>query len=222
MYAIFKTFQRAYAKREGGNVMNFKTTKEIILASQSPRRQELLEKLGIPFQTRASDVDEVFEAEPSDLHQYVTGFAREKATAIAQKEVGKTVIGADTIVSFNGQVFPKPKDAKEAKVFLQTLSGNEHIVLTAVAVVNGNDVHTFVSETTVNFYTLDETLIDAYIQTGDPLDKAGAYGIQSGGALFVEGIAGDYYTVMGLPIAQLTRILLELNILEVEGCVNNG
>ncbi len=197
--------------------MNFKTNREIILASQSPRRQELLQKLGIPFQSMTSGVVEEFEAMPKEIHTYVTNLAVQKAVAIAKQEVGKVVIGADTIVSYGGQVYPKPKDDAEAKLFLQTLSGKTHLVITAVAIAAGGDVHTFVSETNVTFYELDDKIIDAYIETGDPRDKAGAYGIQSGGALFVKEIHGDYYAVMGLPIAQLSKVLQELNIIEVAG-----
>lgn len=199
--------------------MNFKANREIILASQSPRRQALLTKLGIPFEAMASDVDEEFEARPECVKEYVLNLAVEKAVAIAEKKPGHVVIGADTVVSYNGQVFPKPYDREEAKCFLQTLSGETHIVMTAVAIVKDGESHSFVSETEVTFYELDDALIDAYIVSGDPFDKAGAYGIQSGGALFVKAIQGDYYAVMGLPIAQLTKVLQALHVIEVEGGV---
>lgn len=199
--------------------MNYKTNEEIVLASQSPRRQQLLKTLNVPFQVVTSEVVEHFELKPKDLDAYVTNLAVEKAVAVAKEQPGRVVIGADTIVSYQGVVYPKPRDNAEAKLFLQTLSGKTHTVMTAVALVYKENVRTFISKITVTFYELDDMLIDAYVQTGDPLDKAGAYGIQSGGSLFVEKIDGDYYAVMGLPIAKLAKVLREMGIIEVEGCV---
>lgn len=200
--------------------MKFKAKREIILASQSPRRKELLGKLGLPFQAVASDVDELFEERPESVQQYVLNLAIEKAQAVAHKAPAKVVIGADTIVSYNGQVFPKPYDDEEAKQFLQTLSGKTHVVITAVAIVKDGETHTFISETRVTFYELTNDLMSAYIRSGDPFDKAGAYGIQSGGALFVKEIQGDYYAVMGLPIAKLAETLQRLDVIEVGRRVN--
>lgn len=196
--------------------MKFIANKKIVLASQSPRRKELLNQIGIPFEAIVSNVQEQYIEYPENLHAYVTALAVEKAQSIATENEAQVVIGADTIVSYAGKVLPKPTDEKEAKQFLQTLSNQTHTVLTAVAIVNGKQVHTFTSETKVTFYPVEEELIDAYVASGDPLDKAGAYGIQSHGALFVKAIQGDYYTVMGLPIAELSQVLRQLDIIRVE------
>lgn len=201
--------------------MEFVANELIILASQSPRRKELLGKLGISFQSLTSDVVEKFEAKPTDVRDYVTDLAIKKANAIAKIDGQATIIGADTIVSLNGKIFPKPENAEEAKKFLRTLSGKDHQVFTAVAIVRDGKTHTFVSETNVTFFELNDEIIDAYVQTGDCLDKAGAYGIQSGGMFFVEKINGDYYSVMGLPVATLSRTLLQLGAISLRGCEMN-
>lgn len=201
--------------------MHFIAKKNIVLASQSPRRKEILKQVGIPFDTRASNVDEEFIEYPTDVHAYVTKLATEKAQEVLLSYENQVIIGADTIVSYEGRVFPKPADEKEAKQFLQTLNGKTHVVITAVAILNGKQLHTFTSETKVTFFNVEESLIDAYVASKDPLDKAGGYGIQSGGALFVKSIEGDYYTVMGLPIAKLQKMLQKLNIIRVEGRVMN-
>ncbi len=195
--------------------MVFTLNKELILASQSPRRHELLEKLGVPFQAEQSHVIENAKKEEETVEQYVTTLAIQKAEAIAKKYPNKVIIGADTIVTINGQVLPKPENKVQAKSFLKMLSGEKHTVLTAVAIVDEGKVTSFVSETAVTFYELAEEMIEAYIQTEDPYDKAGAYGIQSNGLFFVKEIHGDYYAVMGLPIAELTEKLLALNILSI-------
>ncbi|WP_155767575.1 Maf family nucleotide pyrophosphatase [Sporosarcina ureilytica] len=201
--------------------MKFIANQPIILASESPRRKELLQELGIPFQAMKSNVIENVESTPSSVHKYVTALAIEKTKAIAEYHTEKTVIGADTIVSFDGKVFPKPKDKEQAKQFLQTLSGQTHLVITAVAVMHAGEIHSFSSETKVTFYELDDAMIDAYIETGDCSDKAGAYGIQSGGLLFVKAINGDYYSVMGLPVAQLSRVLQNIGAITLKGSVRD-
>lgn len=197
--------------------MKFIVRKEVVLASESPRRKELLSNLGIPFQTTKSNVIEAIEWMPVDIGRYVEDVAIQKAQAVAQIHPEKVVIGADTIVSFAGKVLPKPANKGQAKTFLRTLSGQTHLVLTAVAIVIDGQVHSFVSETKVVFYELTEEMIEAYIATEDPYDKAGAYGIQSGGMLFVKEIIGDYYAVMGLPVAHLSKLLVELDVLKLEG-----
>lgn len=202
--------------------MKFKANQEVILASTSPRRQELLERLNVPFQAVKSNVIEKNEAFPENVENHVTDLAIQKAKAVAKEHPEKVIIGADTIVSFEGQIFPKPESKEQAKAFLQTLSGETHLVLTAVAIVKDSQVHSFVSETKVTFYDLSPSIIDAYIATDDPYDKAGAYGIQSDGLFFVKEIHGDYYSVMGLPIAQLSKTLLELDVLALVGSVNQG
>lgn len=200
--------------------MKYIVNKDVVLASESPRRQELLEKLSIPFHAVKSNVIEKYEEVPRNVTDYVTDLAIQKAKAVAKRNLGKVIIGADTIVSFEGRIFPKPESKEQAKAFLQTLSGETHLVLTAVAVVNNAQVHAFVSETKVTFYELTEAMIDAYVETNDPYDKAGAYGIQSSGLFFVKEIQGDYYAVMGLPIAELSKTLVEIGVLALAGSVN--
>lgn len=198
--------------------MKFVANQPIILASESPRRQELLAMLGVPFKVMGSDVlENEKEIGSLSLDDYAKVLAVRKAKAVAKRNPKVVVIGADTIVGLEERIFPKPRNSEEAKLFLQILSGQSHSVVTAVAIAIGEEVIAFTHETKVSFYELSEELIDAYIATGDSLDKAGAYGIQSGGAFFVKEIKGDYYSVMGLPIAMLARQLQLLNVLSLKG-----
>lgn len=198
--------------------LKIQTNEKIILASGSPRRKELLAMLGVPFEIKTSKVNENEEGnQTADLSGYAEKLAVQKAKAVALIHPDAVVIGADTIVGLERQVFPKPANREEAKSFLQQLSGKTHTVVTAVAIVNRDHVHVFSEEVRVTFYELTETLIDAYLGTGDSLDKAGGYGIQTAGALLVKGIQGDYYSVMGLPIASLFRHLQSLGIISLEG-----
>ena len=198
--------------------MNFVVNKPIILASESPRRQELLAMLGIPFEvTKSYVLENEDEIATLSLTEYAKVLAVRKAEAVAKNHPEAAVIGADTIVGLETKILPKPGSTEEAKQFLRELSGQTHDVVTAVAVATAGEVVAFAHETRVTFYELDDALIDAYIATGDPLDKAGAYGIQSGGAFFVKEIHGDYYAVMGLPIAMLRRQLELLGILSLKG-----
>lgn len=187
--------------------MNFSSVKPIILASASPRRQELLQLLGLPFTVVPSDVSEEMEVENGDFAAYAEALALRKTEAVARRYEGHLVIGADTIVVHEGKVYPKPTDHEQAKTFLKTFSGKTHQVITGVCVALEGEFHGFFAETQVTFRTLDDRLLDAYIASGDPMDKAGAYGIQTAGALLVEKIEGDYYNVVGLPIAKLTEWL---------------
>ncbi len=187
---------------------------EIILASQSPRRQELLKKLDLPFRVRISPIDEeIYRGE--DPRLYVLRMAETKAAVVAEKEENALVIGADTIVLLDGQILGKPKDQDDAARILEKIQGRKHLVLTGVSLNKRNNEKTisFVEETEVDFAPMTRAEIQTYIATGQPLDKAGAYGIQDRGALFVRGISGSYYNVMGLP---LRRIYEEINIL-IEG-----
>lgn len=197
--------------------MQFNLKKPLILASGSPRRKELLSLLDVPFTVITSDVSEDFEKGDKSLEYYAILLATHKALAVAKKHPDHVVIGADTLVGQGSDVFHKPKNAKEAKAFLTELSGKSHQVTTGVTIVVDGEAYSFFSSTTVTFNTLDEELIDVYVATGDSLDKAGAYGIQTMGAILVEKIEGDYYAVMGLPIAELTTQLRELGILSVTG-----
>lgn len=188
-----------------------------ILASQSPRRRELLSLiLGDRFEVCPANIDETLRPGRS-LESEIERFAAQKAQAIAERNRDAVVIGADTLVELDGTVFGKPKDAADARRMLGLLSGRTHRVLTAAAaVMPGEDrVHAIRNVTEVTFRELTEAEIAAYTATGEPLDKAGAYGIQGRGALLVRRIQGDFYSVMGLPAAQLYELLRELGALPV-------
>ena len=179
----------------------------IILASQSPRRKELMEKLNIPFTVRVADIDET--ADPSLCPaEDVARLSRLKAEAIphGQEDI---VIAADTIVVSGMQILGKPKNREHAKQMLQMLSGKAHQVMTGLTVLQGDKRITHTEITDVYFRPLTEAEIDAYVASGDCDDKAGSYGLQSGAATFVEKIHGDYYNVMGLPVCRLSLILKE-------------
>lgn len=195
--------------------MNFTSKEAFILASASPRRKELFSLLGLPFDIITSNVEET-SVQASSASIYVEQVALLKTRDVAQHQQGKVIIGADTIVSFNDQLLHKPKTKEEAYTHLRTLSGQVHEVMTAVAIIlpNGEE-HTFVEKTAVHFRHIDERLMDAYISSGDPFDKAGGYGIQTDGALFVKKIDGDYNNVVGLPIATLVDKLLSLQCISI-------
>lgn len=182
--------------------------KKIILASASPRRQELLKTIGVPFQIEVANIAENIN-DLATPKQIVAEIALKKAEDISQKHPGNIVIGADTIVYAAGKVIGKPKDSDEAESTLASLSGKIHQVYTGVAVVEGEKVEVFVERTDVEFWPLTSNEIKAYLATGEPFDKAGGYGIQGQGKLFVKRINGDYYSVVGLPVARLARVLKE-------------
>lgn len=197
--------------------MNFNTQLQIILASQSPRRKELFSMLGVPFSIETSNVEET-SVQADTVPNYVKGVALLKTRDVASKCPNQLVIGADTIVVYKGQLLHKPKDAEEAKRHLQALSNDVHSVMTAVAIIAPDGKETvFVEETKVYFKVIPEPLMRAYIASGDPFDKAGGYGIQTHGALFVEKIEGDYNNVVGLPLAALVEHLLALGYISIEG-----
>jgi len=166
--------------------------------------------MGIPFEVVVSDANEDIKGSP----YYVTwNLAMRKARAVRIATKGRPlVIAADTMVYINGEVFGKPANEKEAFKMLKTLQGRCHTVFTGVAVTRGQDVRTFVDEAKVYFRELSDLEIKAYIATGEPFDKAGAYGIQDRGALLVDRIDGDYFTVVGLPIAKLALTLREMGV----------
>lgn len=178
----------------------------LILASQSPRRQELLGKLHIPFTVRVADIDETLDR-TLPLEDAVSQLSRRKAQAVFQE--GTLVIAADTIVVADDRVLGKPRDRAEAIEMLHLLSGRTHRVMTGVTVLTDEKQvsHTEVTEVTFRPLTAGEIL--AYVETGSPMDKAGGYGIQDDAAAFVSGICGDYYNVMGLPVCRLHQILTE-------------
>ena len=178
---------------------------QVILASQSPRRQELLGLLKLPFTIRIADIDETMDPAKSPFDE-VARISQQKALAI-DHEQGDLIIAADTIVVCDGTVLGKPHSTQEAKQMLRLLSGRAHQVMTGVTVLWGGKAHSHTEVTDVIFRPLSDAQIDAYVASGEPMDKAGAYGIQGGAALFVERIAGDYYNVVGLPICRLQQML---------------
>ena len=185
---------------------------KIVLASQSPRRKELLGRMGLEFVTQASKIDEsAFDG--LEARELVATLSREKAQWIARQLDGETlVIGADTVVVRDGTALGKPKDAEDAVAMLLSLSGRDHQVCTGVTVCRGDRVLTQVEETQVTFRDLTETEVRQYVSTGEPMDKAGAYGIQGLGGLLVEGIRGDYSNVVGLPVCRLGQMLKDFGV----------
>jgi septum formation protein len=176
----------------------------IVLASSSPRRKQLLGLLGLTFEVAPADIDETWRnGEAPAAH--VERLAREKAAKASRD--GVVVIGADTEVFLDGRILGKPGDAEEAQAMLRALSGREHDVFTGVAVGYGRKLASGVERTRVKFRPLGEETIAAYVATGEPMDKAGAYGIQGYGAVLVERIEGDYFTVMGLGLGLLVDLL---------------
>ena len=185
---------------------------ELILASGSPRRRELLEKLNVPFEVIVSECDETLP-EDTPAESAAELLAVRKAAAVAKLHPGACVIGADTTVVLDGDILGKPADEADCKRMLEMLSGRKHTVYTGVAVFWEGHSVSFSDETEVQFYPLSGAEIAAYAATPEPYDKAGAYGIQGQGALLVAGIHGDYYNVMGLPIARLARQLRQFGII---------
>ena len=186
-------------------------TVRVILASGSPRRRQLLELIGIEHEVMPSNIDETLRPRETP-RRHAERLAREKASAIATREPGKITIAADTIVVVNRKVLGKPRDEDDARRMLSMLSGREHTVITAVAVARGRKLRSAVEEVKVKFRRLREDDIEAYIATGEPMDKAGAYGIQGFGATIVESVNGDYFSVMGLPLARLVTLLRDLGV----------
>lgn len=186
---------------------------DIILASQSPRRRELLERMGLAgFRVVSPDVDEHME-EDLPPAQLVCRLSQRKARAV-REQVGDEglIIAADTVVALDGTVLGKPADELAAFKMLSTLSGVRHQVYTGLTVLRGGEEHTEYEVTDVSFRELTQGEIEDYIRTGEPMDKAGAYGIQGYGALFISGIQGDYYNVMGLPVCRLGQLLETLGV----------
>ena len=180
----------------------------LILASQSPRRKELLGLFHIPFEIRVADIDETMDPEKSPYDE-VARVSRAKAMAIPREE-GDVVIAADTIVVCGGHVLGKPRDEADAVRMLSLLSGRDHQVMTGMTVIRGEKSISCTEVTDIHFRSLSEKEIRNYVATGEPMDKAGSYGIQGGAALFAEKMVGDYYNVMGLPVCRLGMILKEI------------
>lgn len=178
---------------------------ELILASQSPRRKELLGLFHIPFTVRAADIDETMDPEKAPYDE-VARVSQLKAMAVPRSD-DDVVIAADTIVVCGGKVLGKPHSQEEAKAMLRLLSGRDHQVMTGMTVLRGEIAQTVTEVTDIHFRPLTDKQIDAYVASGEPMDKAGAYGIQGGAALFAEKLVGDYYNVMGLPVCRLHTLL---------------
>lgn len=178
---------------------------QLILASASPRRKALLSLFGIPFTVRAADIDETMDPEKPPFDE-VARVSRLKALAVSRGEED-IVIAADTIVVCQGKVLGKPHSEAEAAAMLRLLSGRDHQVMTGCTILFGDRADTFTEVTSLHFRPLSEKEIQKYVQSGEPMDKAGAYGIQGGAALFCEKLEGDYYNVMGLPVCRLYETL---------------
>lgn len=183
--------------------------KNIILASTSPRRKELMDLMDYSYDIKKPVGEEIINIELG-LPQAIEDLAYVKAKSILDSHEDSIVIGCDTVVVLEDKVLGKPKDNAEAKEMLEQLSGNTHQVITSVAILSKEESRIFSSIVEVKFYSLTDVEIDNYIVQEKPLDKAGAYGIQGKGSLFIESIQGDYYSVMGFPIAKVYQTLKEI------------
>lgn len=188
--------------------MNRLKPSPIILASASPRRAQLLRQIGLPFVVRASTICEE-TGTPSDPIEHVLELSRRKAEDVAAQVQTGLILGVDTIVVLNSAILGKPSSPEEAKCMLRRLSGRTHEVFSGLTLIRAKDgqMRSDFSRTEVKMHRLSEEEIEAYIATGEPLDKAGAYGIQGRAAPFIEEIHGCYYNVVGLPLAKLTQML---------------
>jgi septum formation protein len=188
----------------------------LILASASPRRRDLLSTLGLQFQVVTPEIGEIpsLHEAPRDFALRVAG---KKARVVGERYPHAWVIGADTVVVIEGAILGKPRDRDDAKRMLQQLAGREHVVITGYALVKVADNKKLggVEETRVKIDSLDERTIDWYVDTGEPLDKAGGYAIQGKGAFMVEWIEGSYTNVVGLPLCQIMRLLKDVGIVDI-------
>jgi septum formation protein len=189
-----------------------KATSPLILASGSPRRREILERLRIPFEVVVANVDETPIAHET-AKTLVLRLAKKKAAAIAAQHPGRWVLAADTTVAYRDHVLGKPKNEKDAQRMLTQLSGKRHEVLTGVCVRRDNDVFSFCDTTEVQFRSVTPAMIRWYVRTGEPMDKAGAYAIQGTGAFLIQRITGSMTNVVGLPVEKLVTLLLKLKII---------
>lgn len=186
---------------------------KLILASGSPRRSELLTLCGYDFRVIVPDINEILDTSLA-LPQAIENLAYQKAEYIFRQFPDHIVIGADTIVTIDGLVLGKPKDSKHAYSMLKHLSGKTHQVITGVSILfpdtpeSPKQKKNFHHCSSVRFYPLSDTEIEEYIQTNEPLDKAGSYGVQGKASLFIEKIEGDFYSIMGLPVSMVHRALI--------------
>ncbi len=185
--------------------------KRFVVASGSPRRKELLSFAGYVFEVIPSDADETLEY-GTHAFDAVKELSKRKALSVSKENPGAVVLGCDTVVSLGGKILGKPHSEKEAFSMLSSLSGKEHEVYTGVYITDGEKSESFVSCTKVEFYALSKETVESYIATGEPMDKAGAYGIQGLGSVLVKKLNGDYFTVMGLPMSECARVLSHFGI----------
>lgn len=184
----------------------------IILASESPRRRELLALMGLDFTVVTSNVEET-APEGASAEETVRALALQKAQAVAALHPDDCVIGADTVVELGGDILGKPHTPENAKRYLLRMQGRRHIVYTGVAVITGGKADVRCCHTDVTFCPMSEAEIDWYVSTGEPLDKAGAYGVQGPGGVFVERVEGNYFNVMGMPLPLLYQMLKNAGVL---------
>ncbi|MFP4178056.1 MAG: Maf family protein [Acholeplasmataceae bacterium] len=178
----------------------------IILASRSPRRAKLLEDAGIEFRIIPSDIDETF-SETLGPEEQAIEFAKQKALAVAKRYPNDVIVGADTIVYYENEMLGKPIDEEDAYRMLKLISGKSHVVYTGVAIIKGETSKVFASKAHVNMRKLSDLEIRKYIESKEPMDKAGAYAIQNEGLTLVESYDGDFFTIVGLPLKQLIHEL---------------
>lgn len=198
-----------YTKAKKERLIKDNRMMKIILASGSPRRKELLLQAGVDFEVEVSDIEE--KANSTDPSQVVMELSQQKAAAVASLRPGEVILAADTVVACQGRILGKPADEKAAFEMLQLLSGQTHQVYTGVTIIDKDgNANSFYECTKVQMYELSAQEIEAYIATGEPMDKAGAYGIQGKGATLIKGIEGDYNNVVGLPLARVYRELRKI------------
>ena len=181
----------------------------IVLASRSPRRHQLLEMLGIEHVIDPADIDEDIRSGES-AEELAVRLAKEKATAVAFRHPGQVVLSADTLVVLGSEILGKPSSSRDADWMIRKLAGREHRVVTAVAVAKNGELLDRCDVTRVWFRSLSDEVIQAYVATGESLDKAGSYGVQGYGAVLVERIDGDFFSVMGLPLRLVVELLEEV------------
>lgn len=184
--------------------------KKLILASQSPRRRELMALLNLPFLVVPAIGDEVFD-ENLSIEDNLRNVAKSKTEEVFKQHPETTVVGGDTIVVFNNEILQKPKDEADARRMLEAFSGKTHEVWTAISMQSSKHSKNFVSKAKVTFYELNDKEIDDYIKLGECMDKAGSYNIDGYGALFIKEVEGDYFSIMGLPIAKVYQKLKKYN-----------
>lgn len=184
----------------------------VILASKSPRRAELLARMGLDYVIVPADVDETVDPGLTPAEAVAEISARKAKAVCAAAAPGQIVIACDTVVALDGRIFGKPADRDDAAAMLEALSGRTHEVFSGLTVCNGERSETVCERTAVDFRVLDPREIAAYLDTGEPFDKAGAYGIQGVGAMLISGISGDYYNVMGLPVCRLLELLRKFDL----------